>query len=83
METAVGMAEGAIAGAAVAGAGATLAAAAAGTATVSTFGAVRAAGAPFVTTRIVVAAPVALPVLAVGAVVGGIGAGVTKLFGLW
>ena len=58
MKTAAGMAKGAIAGAAVAGAGATLAAAAAGTATVS-FGAVRAARAPFVTTGIVVAAPVA------------------------
>ena len=34
-------------------------------------------------TGIVVEAPVALPVLVVGAVVGGIGAGVTKLFGLW
>ena len=46
METAAGMPKGAIAGAA-------------GTATAFTFGKVEAAGAPFVTTGIVVAAPVA------------------------
>ena len=80
METVAGIAKGAMTGAAVAGAASTAVVAAAGGATVSTFGAVGTIGA---TAGVVVSAPVALPVLAVGAVARGLAASVTKLFGMW
>ena len=70
MMTAVVVAKGVIAGAVVAGAVATLAEAVTGNAT------------PVVTTGIGVEAPVSWQVVAVGAVLGGIGAGFTELFSL-
>ena len=80
METAAGIAKGAMTGAVVASAASTAVAATAGAATVSTFRAVGTIGA---TAGVVVAAPVALQVLAVGAVARGLAASVTKLFGMW
>ena len=81
MMTAVAVAKGVIAGAVVAGAVAILAEAVTGNATIS-FRTITVPGTPpVVTTRIVMEAPVAWPAVAVGAVLGGIGAGV-ELSGL-
>ena len=76
MMTAVAVAKGVIAGAVVAGAVATPAEAVTGNATIS-FRTITVPGTPpVVTTGIVVEAPVAWLVVAVGAVLGGVGAGV-------
>ena len=72
IKTATGIATGAIGGRAVA--------VATGTANVSTSAAVGTIGA---TEDVVVVAPVILPAFAVEAVVGGLGAGFTKLFDIW